>query len=169
MKKAKSKGDSQLGKESDSDQQKKQATAKAMDKGGFDAYQGPQDGEQAGPSHGAQGGWPTLQQSAARAGLKCAAAPSQSLKKTATKVARQIQVQQRIQQQALQLAPMHIFLPSTPAGAPRPYEMTKRSVAVGNDEWEHLNQKMRVVHQAQWNTGYDAGSADAASTTDWDR
>ncbi|WP_297330587.1 hypothetical protein, partial [Pseudoalteromonas sp.] len=48
-------------------------------KGRFDAYRGPQDGEQAGPSHG---GWPTLQQSAGVAGVKCTA-PSQLPKKTA--------------------------------------------------------------------------------------
>ncbi len=99
------------GKESDGDQQQKQATAtaKTTGKGGFNAYRGPQGGEQAGPSHR---GWPTLQQSVATARLKCAAAPSQSLKKTALKVTRQIQTQQRIQQQALQPAPACVFLPS---------------------------------------------------------
>ncbi len=108
---ARSKGGSQpsLDKESAGDQQQKQpaAKAKSMGKGSFDAYQGPQEGEQAGPSHG---GWPTLQQSAATAGMKCTVAPSQSPKKTAPKVARQIQTQQRIQQQALQPAPACIFL-----------------------------------------------------------
>ncbi len=132
-KKIKSKGDSQLGKESDGDQPKKQAAAptKVVSKGGFDAHRGPQDDEQAGPSHRAQGGWPTLQQSAATAGHKCAAAPSQSPKKSDAKVAWQIQAQHKIQQQALQPAPAHIFLPSVPVGTPKPFEMIKKSLMVG--------------------------------------
>ncbi len=114
-----------------------------MGKGGFDAYQGPQDDEQAGLSHGAQGGWPTLQQSAAVARQKRAVAQSQSPKKTA-KVVQQIQVQQRIQQQALQPAPGRVILPSALAGAPRPFKTTKRSLAAGSDEREHLNREMRA-------------------------
>ncbi len=131
-----------LGKESDGGQQKKQAAAKPnlMGRGGFDAYWGPQGGEQAGPSHE---GWPTLQQSAGVAGVK-RTAPSQSPKKTALKEAHQIQVQQRIQQQALQPAPAHVSLLSALAGTPKSFETTKKSLAAGNDEWEHLNQEMRA-------------------------
>ncbi len=102
--------DLQSGKESDGDQQKKQAaaTAKMKGKGGFDAYPKSQDGEQAGPSHGAPSDWLTLQQSAATVGQKCAAAQSQSPQRPGAKVARQIQAQQRIQQQALQPAPARL-------------------------------------------------------------
>ncbi len=59
-------------------------------------------------------------------------------------MAHQIQTQQKLQQQALQPTPAHIFLPSAPAGAPKSFEMTKRSVAAGNDERERLNQEMRA-------------------------
>ncbi len=72
-------------------------------------------------------------------------APSQSPKKTTLKVACQIQVQQRIQQQALQLTLACIFLPSALPGTPKPFEMTKMSLAVDNDEWEHLNQEARAA------------------------
>ncbi len=84
-----------------------------------------------------------LQQSASLMGHKRAAGPSPSLKKTEAKVARQVQVQHRLSQQALQLAPMHVFLPSAPMGAPRSFEMNKRSVALGNDEWERLDREAR--------------------------
>ncbi len=110
-------------------------------KGGFNAYRGPQDAGQVGLS---QAGWPTLQQSAAATGMKHMAAPSQSPKKTAAKVACQVQIQQRVQQQALQPSPAHIFLPPAPVGNPRPFETTKRSLAVGNEEQEHLNQETRA-------------------------
>ncbi len=52
------------------------------------------------------------------------------------------------QKQALQLAPAHVFLPSAPVGTPKPFEMTKKSLKVGNDERECLNQESRsgVVH-----------------------
>ncbi len=78
------------------------------------------------------------------AGHKCAAVPSQSPKKADAKVARQVQVQHRLSQQALQLAPACIFLPSALVGAPRPFEMTKKSVAMGNDEWERLDWETRA-------------------------
>ncbi len=118
-----------MGKESDGGQQKKQVAAptKATGKGGFDAYSRPQDSEQARPSHGAQGGWLTMQQLVAAAGHKCTAAPSQSPKKSDAKVVRQIQVQQQLQQQVLQPTPAHVFMPSAPVGALRPFEMTKQS------------------------------------------
>ncbi len=75
---------------------------------------------------------------------KCAAAPSQSLKKSDAKVARQIQVQHKLQQQALQPPPACVFLPSALVGAPRPFEMTKRSMMAGNDKQERLNQETRA-------------------------
>ncbi len=71
--------------------------------------------------------------------------PSQSLKKVALKMARQIQTQQRVQQQALQPTQMRIFLPAAPAGTLKPFEITKKSLAMGNDEWEHLNQEARAA------------------------
>ncbi len=130
-------------KERDSTKQKKQATAKLkpMSRGGFDAYWEAQGGEQAGPSHE---DWPALQPASGTARVK-RAAPSQSLKKVATKAAHQIQAQQRIQQQALQPAPVRVFLLSAPAGTPKPFEMTKKSLAAGIDEWEHLNQETRAA------------------------
>ncbi len=60
-------------------------------------------------------------------------------------MAHQMQTQQRIQQQALQLVPVHVFLPSVPAGTPKPFEMTKKSLAVGIDEREHLSQETRAA------------------------
>ncbi len=77
-------------------------------------------------------------------GHKRAAVPSQSPKKADAKVMRQVQVQHRLSQQALQLAPACVFLPSALVGAPRPFEMTKKSVAMGNDEWEHLDRETRA-------------------------
>ncbi len=72
-------------------------------------------------------------------------AQSQLLKKVAPKVARQVQAQQRIQQQALQPTPACIFLLSVLAGTPKPFEMTKKSLAVGVDERKHLNQETRAA------------------------
>ncbi len=142
-----SKDGSQLpsGKESGSDKQKKQATAKekgkSMGRGRFDAYRGAQGGEQAGPSHE---GWPALPTAAGAAGVNHAV-PSQSLKKVAPKMARQVQMQQRVQQQAMHPAQTHVFLPSALAGTLKPLETTKKSLAVSNDEQERLNQEARAA------------------------
>ncbi len=38
-----------------------------------------------------------------------------------------------------------IFLPSEPAGTPKPFETTKMSLAAGNDERECLNQEVRAA------------------------
>ncbi len=56
----------------------------------------------------------------------------------------QIQIQQKIQQQVLQLPPACNFLPSAPAGNLRPFEMTKKSLTAGNEEQERLNQETRA-------------------------
>ncbi len=116
------------------------ATPKRASRGRSDAYPRPDNGVQAGMS---QEGWPTLQQSAPLMGHKCAAGLSPSPKKTKAKVARRVQVQHQLSQQALQPAPMRIFLPSAPMGAPQSFEMTKRSVALGNDEQECLDREAR--------------------------
>ncbi len=114
-------------KESDNDKQKKQAAVKEkgkpMGKGGFDAYQGAQGGEQAGPSHE---GWPACLSAVGAAGVKHVA-PSQSPKKVVMKVVQQIQMQQRVQQQAMHPAQMCIFLPSAPAGIPKHQNIQEES------------------------------------------
>ncbi len=71
--------------------------------------------------------------------------PSQLPKKVALKMACRIQMQQRVQQQAMHPAQMCIFLLSAPAGTPKPFETSKKSLAAGNDEWEHLNQEARAA------------------------
>ncbi len=72
-------------------------------------------------------------------------APSQSPKKVATKVAHQMQTQQRVQQQAMHLAQMRVFLPSVPMGTPKLYETSKKSLATGTDERECLNWEARAA------------------------
>ncbi len=90
-------------------------------------------------------------------GHKHAAVLSQSPKIDEAKVAQQIQVQHQLSQQALQPAPMHVFLPLAPVGAPRAFEMTRRSVAMGNDEREHLNQETRASQALYTQFGGIAG------------
>ncbi len=125
---------------SDGSQPRQQAAAptKKQGRGGFDDHPVPDDGMQARPSHG---GWLPLLPPVVLAGHKRAAASSQSPKKVDAKVARQVQVQHRLSQQALQPALACIFLLSAPVGAPRPFEMTKRSVAMGNNKRERLSQE----------------------------
>ncbi len=79
--------------------------------------------------------------------------PSQSPKKVTMKVARQMQTQQRVQQQAMHLAQTRVFLPSMLAGIPKPFETTKKSLAAGNDEWECLNREARAAQALFMHTG----------------
>ncbi len=123
------------GSEEDWPSPKTAAPTKKKGKGRFDEYSQP--GE-AGPSHAG------LPPPAPLAGHKCAAVLSQSPKKTLSKVARQLQVQYQLSQGDLQLAPACVYLPSAPMGAPRSFETTKRSLALGNDERECLDRETRA-------------------------
>ncbi len=105
------------------------ALAKKTGKGRFDMHSKPGEAE---PSRAG------LPPPAPLAGHKRTVVPSQSLKKTPSKVAQQLQVQYQLSQQDLQLAPAHVYLPSAPMGAPRSFETTKRSLALGSNERERL-------------------------------
>ncbi len=130
--------DSSQPSDKESDKKKKQAIgkekAKPTGRCRFDAYWGAQGGEQAGLSHE---DWPALPAAAGVAGVK-RTAPSQSPKKVTSKVAHQMQMQQKVQQQAMHLVQTRVFLPSAPMGILKPYK-TSKSLAAGTDEWEHLN------------------------------
>ncbi len=129
-----------LGKESDGDQQlrsrlhrSRQAEADSMPSG----------------TAGRRAGWTKSRRLANSAAIgECGWSETHGAisvtKENCPKVARQIQAQQRIQQQALQLSPVCIFLPSALAGTPKSFKTTKKSLAVGTDEQEHLNQEMRA-------------------------
>ncbi|MCP4549556.1 MAG: hypothetical protein GY835_24125, partial [bacterium] len=65
-------------------------------------------------------------------------------KKTPSKVARQLQVQYQLSQQDLQPAPACVYLPSALMGAPRSFETTKKSLALGSDERERLDREVRA-------------------------
>ncbi len=111
------------------------APTKKMGRGRFDEY--PKPGE-AIPSHAG------LPPPAPLAGHKRRAVPSQSPKKTPSKVARQLQVQYQLSQQDLQPAPACTYLPSALMGAPRSFETMKRSLALGTDERERLEWEVRA-------------------------
>ncbi|MCP4545596.1 MAG: hypothetical protein GY835_03890, partial [bacterium] len=59
-------------------------------------------------------------------------------------MARQLQVQYQLSQQDLQPAPAHIYLPSALMGALRAFQTTKRSLALGNDQWARLDRETRA-------------------------
>ncbi len=81
-------------------------------KGGFDAHAMDQGDVQARPSHG---GWPALPTAPTMLGVK-RMAPSKSLKKVDTKMARQMLMQQQVQQQAGHPVLTYVYLPSALVG-----------------------------------------------------
>ncbi len=69
------------------------------------------------------------------------------------RIACQMQMQQKVQQEAMHPMQMHIFLPSTLMGVPKPYETSKKSLTAGTEEWEHLNQEARAAQALFMHTG----------------
>ncbi len=126
-----------------------------MGRGGFDEHPRPSE---AGPSCE---GWPPLPSPAPLAGHKCTVVSSQLPKKTPSKVVWQLQVQHHLSQQDLQPAPAHVYLPSAPMGALRSFETTKKSLALGSDEWECLNREVRAGEALYTQHGGIAGTSRA--------
>ncbi len=124
---------------------------KPKSKGGFDMAMGP--GALAGPSHV---GWqaPVTPQ----AGQKRAAEPSQSPKKTPSKVPRHLVMQYQLSQEDLRLPSTRVYLPSAPMGAPRAFNTSKRNVASGAAKWENIDCQVRDNQQLYTRQGQQLGT-----------
>ncbi len=75
---------------------------------------------------------------------RAAVSSSKSPLKTPVKVSRQIQIQYKITQQDLQLLPLRVYLPSALMGAPRAFQTSRQSLALGAAEREHLDSEARA-------------------------
>ncbi len=59
-------------------------------------------------------------------------------------MAHQIHIQYQISQQDLQPPPTHVFLPSAPMGAPRAFQTSKQSLAMGTAKRDRLDSEARA-------------------------